>query len=66
MEDKTLEFDKEKFDELIKHDEFEEFKAEYFPDTKITEETMEELSNGKGDDENVEQPTSELHEDFSE
>lgn len=71
MEDKTLEFDKELFEkametERMMTEKFEKFKEEYFPDTDVTMETMEELSNGKGEDENVEQSTSELHEDISE
>ena len=71
MEDKTLEFDKELFEKVMETErmmteKFEKFKEEYFPDTEVTMETMEELSNGKGEDENVEQSTSELHEDISE
>lgn len=71
MEDRIDEVTQEKVEhamELEKEmaEKFEKFKEEYFPDTEVTMETMEELSNGKGEDENVEQSTSELHEDISE
>lgn len=59
MEDKKMLLDEEKLNELLEKDkkdreEFEEFKEEYFPDVKVTYETMEELTNGKGEDTDVE------------